>query len=149
MTEIWIVLIVFIVSLMIVRSSKSTWYRSIATVIASLIGGVGILALVVFVFFSSSSDCNSNTGGFYENNGVLCHDKEKISTLTGKSDGKITPITKFVILDKDKAIVYPQREDAHIILAVDGKFKIYSYDIYKTVINLEKRYGSGAGTGSQ
>ncbi|WP_387693013.1 hypothetical protein [Photorhabdus sp. RM71S] len=140
MTEIWIVLIVFIVSLMIVRSSKSTWYRSIATVIASLIGGVGILALVVFVFFSSSSDCNSNTGGFYENNGVLCHDKEKISTLTGKSDGKITPITKFIILDKDKALVYPKDMEAQIIFTEDGELKIVTYEDYKSWKRLHEEY---------
>ncbi len=113
---------------------EANMYRSIATMIASLIGGVGVLALAVFgyLFFGSSSDCNSNVGGFYENNSALCYNKEKVSTLTGKSNGKATPITKFVILDQDKALVYPQGEEPQIILVEDDKFKVYPYATYKS-----------------
>ncbi|MCC8466657.1 hypothetical protein [Photorhabdus bodei] len=142
MTEIWVGLIVFIVSLVIARSSKPTWYRAIATMIASLIGGVGVLALAVFVylFFGSSSDCNSNVGGFYENNSALCYNREKVSTLTGKSNGKATPITKFVILDKDKALVYPEDMETQIIFTEDGELKVVTYEDYKFWERLHEEY---------
>ncbi|MDE9570338.1 hypothetical protein [Xenorhabdus bovienii] len=142
MTELWIILAIFVILLAIAKSSKPTWYRTVATVIASLIGGVGIFALIVFVylFFRTGTDCDAKTDGFYESKGTLCYSKKEISTLTSKGDGKTTPIVKFAILDKDKALVYPTNMETHIIYDEDGELKVATYKDYQFAQKLYEEY---------
>ncbi|WP_133812598.1 hypothetical protein [Photorhabdus tasmaniensis] len=123
---------------------KKTAFRTTMRVLA-----IGIPISAPFAFGLLRPDCHFDINGFYENKGTLCYKYTDFLTLTRNGNGESIPIMKFSILDQDRAIVYPRGEDAHIILAIDGEFKIYSYDIYKTVINLEKRYGPGTGAGSQ
>ncbi|WP_445494054.1 hypothetical protein [Photorhabdus sp. SF281] len=135
MTEIWVVLIVFIVSLVIARSSKPTWCRATATVIASLIGGVGILALVIFwgglLSSDSSLGCDNKSGGIYENKGKLCYNENEFSTLENKVNGKVTSVVKFTVLDKGKAIIHTNDDNDYIILDENDGIEVYPYEAYE------------------
>jgi hypothetical protein len=142
MNMIWLVLAVFVISLMMARSSKPTWYRAIATTIASVIGGVGLCALigVAFFFFFLRSDCNVNADGFYDSKGTLCYGAREIKTLTGKGGNEDPIIMKYAILDKDKAIVYPHKTEPQVIYTDDGKLKVAPYEDYKFAQKLYEEY---------
>ncbi|PHM22920.1 hypothetical protein [Xenorhabdus budapestensis] len=138
----WLLLVIFVVSLMVAKSSKPTWYRTIATAIASLIGGGIGFALIgsAFFYFVFSSDCDRKIGEFYESKGSLCYGAREINTLTGKGDKDDAVIMKYAILDKDKALVYPHKMETHIIYAEDGELKFSPYDNYKLVQKLHEEY---------
>ncbi|MBC8946789.1 hypothetical protein [Xenorhabdus indica] len=142
MNLIWSALAVFVVSLIIAKSSKPTWYRSIATVVASLFGGIGLLMLVIFAFFffGSESTCEVKTDGFYESKGALCYGKKEIKNLTNKDGDNVVAITKSVILDKDKALVYPKDKESHIIYTEDNQLKVAPYDTYKLAQKLYEEH---------
>ncbi|CDL79995.1 hypothetical protein [Xenorhabdus cabanillasii] len=128
--------------MIIARSSKPSWYRTIATAIASVIGSVGVFVLIGFAlfFFVLRSDCSVNTAGFYESKGTLCYGAKEINTLTGKGDEKDPLIMKHAILDKDKALVYPHETEPHVIYAEDGKLKFVPYESYKLAQKLYEEY---------
>ncbi|WP_338803573.1 hypothetical protein WDV76_15925 [Xenorhabdus griffiniae] len=142
MNLIWSALAVFVVSLIIAKSSKPTWYRSIATVVASLFGGIGLLMLVIFAFFffGSGVTCEVKTDGFYESKGALCYGQKEIKNLTNKDGDNVAAITKSVILDKDKALVYPKDKETHIIYTEDNQLKVAPYDTYKLAQKLYEEY---------
>ncbi|MBD2781957.1 NADH-quinone oxidoreductase subunit J [Xenorhabdus szentirmaii] len=138
----WLVLTIFVISLVMAKSSKPTWYRAIATAIASVIGGIGVFVLIGFAlfFFVLRPDCRFNTGGFYESKGKLCYGAEEIKSLTGNSDGKITPIVKFEILDLNNALVYPEKRETHIIYVEDGQLKVTTYTAYQLAKEIYEEY---------
>jgi hypothetical protein len=141
MNMIWFALAVFIISLMIAKSSKPTWYRAIATTIASVIGGVGLCALIGFAFFYFvfSSDCDRKIGEFYESKGSLCYGKDSFNTLSKKEDGKSILITKFKILAKDKALVYLVDEEPQVITAENKGYSVIPYRSYDAPLEVSEK----------
>ncbi|MEX0448108.1 hypothetical protein [Xenorhabdus sp. SGI246] len=126
----WFVIVMFIISLVMAKSSKSIQRRKVATVIAWLAGGFILLSIITISWLLNSNDhtgCNNKEGGFYVSNNKLCFNDNEVQAIINKTNGENTEVSKFTILGKDKAVIYIKNAGEYLISINGGDVEVTPY----------------------
>ncbi len=84
---------------------------------------ISLFAVFCTLEYAVNRGCYSSEQNFYERKGALCYGTDRITQIT-QGDTRAYPITKFLILSDNKAVVHTENGGDYAIAYSKGRFII-------------------------